>query len=78
MSILVQLTVGAEVEQSAGGVIGTGAESLTVGEELHRVDVGLVTQKCLDTFAGPNVPDLCCGIAGTRDEDLLLRRNRKT
>ena len=47
---------------------------MAVGEELDGVDVGLVAGKCLDRLSGANVPELGKGIAGARDECVLVGR----
>ena len=78
VGVLVELAVSAKVKETARGVIRSGAESLAVGEELHGVNIRLVTQKRLDALSGPDVPNLCCGITGSRNKNLLLRRDGKT
>jgi hypothetical protein len=73
MGVLIQLAVGAQVEEPARGVIRSRSKGLTVGEELHGVDVRFVAQEGLHALSCADVPHLGCGIAGSRDKDLLLR-----
>lgn len=51
-----ELATGADVEESASGIIGTGSESGTRGEELNGVDIGSVTAEGLSACSGSNVP----------------------
>lgn len=73
-SIDVQFPVGANVKQTAGGVVGTRHKRMAIGEELDGVDVGLVTGKGLDGLAGADVPELGKGVACARDEGVLVGR----
>lgn len=68
----VELAVGADIKESAGGVVGTRDKRVAVGEELNGVDVGLVAGKRLDGLAGADIPELGERIAGTRDECVLV------
>ena len=70
----VELTVGTDIEETAGGVVGTSSKGVSVGEELNCVDVGLVTGKCLHGLAGTDIPQLGEGVASTRNEDVLVGR----
>ena len=68
----VEFPVGTDIEETASGVIGTGTEGVSVGEELNGVDIGFVTSKCLDSLTGTNIPEFGESIASTRDEDVLV------
>lgn len=70
----VQLAIRADIEQSAGGVVGAGDERVAIGEKLNGVDVGLVAGKGLDSLAGANVPQLGESIARARNEGVLVGR----
>lgn len=70
----VQLAVGTDIEQTAGGVVRTCTEGVSVGEELDGVDIGLVAGESLYGLAGTNIPQLGERIAGTGDEDVLVGR----
>jgi hypothetical protein len=39
---------------------------------LHSVNVGFVSGESLHASAGPNIPDLGCGVTGTRNEQTLI------
>lgn len=54
--VLVDLTISTNIKETARGIIGAGAESISIWEELDGVDVGLVTGEGLHSFTGPNVP----------------------
>lgn len=69
---MVQLAIGTDVEQAAGGIVGAGDEGVAIGEELDGVDVGLVAGKGLDGLAGADVPELGESIASTGDEGVLI------
>ena len=71
---MVQLSVGADVEQPAGGVVRAGHEGVSVGEELDGIDVGLVAGEGLDGLAGAYVPELGEGVTGAGNEGVLVRR----
>ena len=45
---------------------------------LHRIDVTFVSHKGLDTFAASNIPELCCSITCSRDENVLIWGERET
>ena len=68
----VEFPVGTDIEETAGGVIGTSTEGVSVGEELNGVDIGFVTSKGLDSLAGTDIPKFSEGIAGAGDEDVLV------
>ena len=70
----IQLAVGANVEQAAGGVVGTCYEGVAVGEELNGVNVGLVAGECLHGLPGADIPQLGEGVACARDKGVLVRR----
>lgn len=71
-SIKVQFTIGTDIKQSAGGVVGSGDERVAIGEELDGVDVGLVAGKSLDRLSGTDIPELSERVAGTGDEGVLV------
>ena len=68
----VEFTVSTNIEQSASSVIGAGYERMTVREELDGVDIGLVACKSLDRLTRSDIPQLGEGIAGTRNEGVLV------
>lgn len=68
----VELAIGADIEQAASGVVGTGHERVAVREELDGVDVGLVTSKRLHGLAGADIPQLRESVASTRDKGVLV------
>lgn len=70
----IELAVGADIEQPAGGVVGAGDERVAIREELDGVDIGFVASKGLDCLTGPNIPEFCESIAGTGDEGVLVGR----
>jgi hypothetical protein len=72
--VTLELTVGTDVEETAGRVIRTSTESIAVGEELDGVDIGIVGRKGLDTFLLTDIPELGEGIARTRDELVVVER----
>ena len=43
---------------------------------LHSVNVGFVSGESLHTSARPNIPDLGCGVTGTRNKQTLIWRYR--
>ena len=71
---MIQFPVGSNVEETARGVVGAGAEGVAVREELDGVDVRLVAGEGLDSLAGADVPQLGKGVAGAGNEDVLVRR----
>jgi len=79
VGILVDLVVGTDVEQTARRVVGTGDESVAIGEELHGVDVGLVASEGLDAgslvVVGTHIPELTGGVARTGDKGVVVHRN---
>lgn len=72
--VSVEFAVGTDIEETAGGVIGTSTKSVPVGEELDGVDVGLVSSKSLDGLTSPDIPQFGESITGARDEDVLVGR----
>ena len=70
--VLVDLTISTDIEETARGIIGAGAESVSIWEELNGVDVGLVTGKCLHSFTSPNIPQFGKSVASAGDEDVIL------
>lgn len=73
-SVALEFAVGADVEQSAGGVIGSSTESIAIGEELDGIDVGVVRCKGLHTLLITDVPQLGEGIAGSGDKLVIVQR----
>jgi len=72
-TVVHKLAGSADVPQTAGGIVGASAESLGVGEELHGVNVGVVATEGLHALALTDVPQLGCGVASTRHEDVRIR-----
>lgn len=72
--VVVQLAVRTDIKQPAGGVVGPCYERVAIGEELDRVDVGLVPGECLHGLAGTDIPQLGERIAGAGDEGVLVGR----
>jgi len=72
-----QLLIGPNVEQSTGCVVRTGGECLSIREECHRIDIGLMAGEGLFTDALTYVPELGRCIAGARDERFALGRQRE-
>ena len=70
--VLVQLSIGSNVEQATGGIVGAGAKGVAIGKELDGVDVRQVAGESLNGLAGPNIPQLGKAIAGAGDEDVLV------
>ena len=68
----VHLGVASHVEQPAGGVVGSRAEGLAIGEEGDGVDVRLVSDVGLDGFACSDVPNLGGGVHAASNEDILV------
>ena len=73
-TINVELPVGTDIEQAAGGVIRTGDKRVTIGEELNGVDVRLVCGKGLDGLSCTDIPQLGKRITSARDEGVLVGR----
>ena len=73
-TINVELPVGTDIEQAAGGVIRTGDKRVTIGEELNGVDVRLVCGKGLDGLSCTDIPQLGERITSARDEGVLVGR----
>lgn len=83
MCVLVQLAVGAEVKEAAGGVVGARAECVAVWEEsvllfggndvLDSVDVGFVPGECLHTSTSSDIPDFCSRITRSGHKHVLIR-----
>ena len=69
-----QLAVGANVEQTARGIIGAGTKGVAVGEELDGVDVRVVRRKGLHALLLADIPQLGEGIAGARDKLVVVER----
>lgn len=73
-AIDIQLAVGTDIKESAGGVVGASDKGVAVREKLNGIDVGLVAGKGLYRLASTNIPELSKGIASTRDEGVLVSR----
>lgn len=71
-SIEVQFTIGTDIKQSAGGIVGSSDERVAIGEELDGVDVGFVAGKSLDRLPGTNIPELGERVAGTGNKGVLV------
>jgi hypothetical protein len=67
-----ELAVRTNIEKSARGVVGTSTESVSIGEELNGVDVGVVCCKCLAALLLTDIPQLGEGIASTRHELVVV------
>jgi len=76
--VLHKLAVGTDIKQAARRIIGPASKGHSVGEVLHCVDIGLMSLKGLHALASSEVPQLGGGIASTRDEAVLVRRNGNT
>lgn len=73
--------VGADIEESAGRVIRTSTEGITVGKEADTVDVRFVAGECLDAVLALSlsvIPQLGSGVARTRDKVVTLVINGYT
>jgi len=67
VGVLVDLSVGADIEETAGRVIRAGADSIAIGEELNGVDIRFVAVEGLDTrLVDTMIPQLGGGITRTR------------
>ena len=71
-AVYVELSVGSDIEQPTGCVIGASDERVAIREELDGVNIGLVASKRLDSLAGANVPKFGKSITGARDEGVLV------
>lgn len=70
--VLIDLTISTDVEETARCIVGAGAESVSIGEELYGIDVGLVTGKGLHSLTGPDIPQFGESVTGARDENVVL------
>ena len=66
--VRLHLSVRTDIEETAGCVIGAGAEGVSTGEILNGVDIGVVSSECLHTFLLADIPEFGEGVAGTGDE----------
>jgi hypothetical protein len=71
--ILHQLSVGTDIEEPAASIITSSSKGVSVREELDSVDVALVSGKGLNGLASSDIPELGERIAGTGNEDILIR-----
>jgi hypothetical protein len=69
-----KFAIGADVEKTARCVVRTSTKSVSVGEELNSVDVGVVGGEGLDTLLLADIPQLSKGVAGTRHELVVVER----
>ena len=70
-----ELTVGTDIEETAGGIVGAGTEGVAVGEEVDGVDIALVALEGLCALVGTDIPVLGGGVASARDEGVLVGRD---
>lgn len=71
-AVLIELSIGTDIEQTASSIVGTRDKRMAIREELNRIDIGFVSGKGLDGLASSNIPELRKRIAGTRDEGVLV------
>lgn len=69
-----ELTIGTDIEQTAGSVIRSSTEGITIGEELNGVDVRVVGGEGLHALLLANIPQLGERIAGAGDELVVVER----
>lgn len=72
--VALQFAVCADVKQPARRVVRTSAEGIPVREELDRVNVGVVSRKCLYAFLLSNVPKFRECVTGAGDELIVVER----
>lgn len=72
--IALQLAICADVEEAARGVIGAGSKSIAIGEELDRVDVGVVCGECLAALLLSDVPKFGECVACTGHKLVVIQR----
>lgn len=70
--VLVDLTISTDIEETARGIVGAGAEGVSIREELYGIDVGLVTGKGLHSLTGPDIPQFGKSVTGARNENVIL------
>jgi len=73
-SVTLKFAIRTNVKQSARRVVRASTESVSVGEELNRIDVGVVCRKGLAALLLTNVPQLGESIASTRHELVVVER----
>lgn len=69
-----ELSVGSNVEQSAGCIVRAGAKGISVGEELDRVDIGFMAGERLHRLARSYIPELRKRVTCARDKDVGVGR----
>jgi len=70
--ILIELHIGADVEETARAVVGAGSEGVAIREESDTVDVGFVASEGLDaSFLCAMISQFGGGVARTGDEIIL-------
>jgi len=79
-SVLVDLAVRANIEETARRVVGSSSEGISVWEHLDTVDIGFVVLESLDGGVGVGavVPELGGCVARTRYEARSLLEDRNT
>lgn len=70
--VALQLPVGADIEETAGRIIRTGTEGITVREVLDGVDVRVVRCESLDTLLLADIPELGEGVTGAGNELVVV------
>jgi len=71
-----ELSVSADIKETAGGVIRASGKGEAVGEESDRVDIRLVSLEGLDALARADIPVLGESITSTRNKGVLVRSDR--
>jgi len=69
-----ELAIRTNIEEPARGIVRTGTESVSVGEELDGVDVGVVCCKGLAALLLTDIPQLSERIASTGHELVVVKR----
>ena len=67
-----QLPVGADIEKTARCIIGAGADGISVGKELHSIDVRVVGGEGLSAALLSDIPDLCEGVTSSRNKHVVV------
>lgn len=63
-----ELLIGTDIEQPAGGIVGSGGESVSRWEESDGIDIGFVSWEGLLAHAITDIPQLRRSITSSRDE----------
>jgi len=72
VSVLHELSISADIEQSAARIVAASAEGHAVREERNRVDVALVSGECLSAFSSSHIPQFGSSIASTADKRVFV------